>query len=104
MYCLQILVCKIVMKESSPELPQNAEEAELRESSGSQDVQDTEGASVITINVGGVLFSTHGVTLQKVPEAPCALWKAHGICSMLMCILSISHTSPTLALSPIERV
>ena len=79
-----ILVCKIAMKESSPDLPQNAEEADLRESAGSQDVQDTEGASVITINVGGVLFSTHGASLQKVPEVQCALWKTLGICSMVM--------------------
>ena len=63
------------MKESSPDLPQNAEQAKLRESPGSEDVQDTEGASVITINVGGVLFSTHAATLKKVPKAPCALWK-----------------------------
>ncbi|CAK0787664.1 hypothetical protein CVIRNUC_010886 [Coccomyxa viridis] len=56
------------MKESSPDLPQNAEEADLRESAGSQDVQDTEGASVITLNVGGVLFSTHGASLQKDPS------------------------------------
>ena len=79
-----ILVCKIAMKESSPDLPQNAGEADLRESAKSQGVQDTEGASVITINVGGVLFSTHGASLQKVPEVQCALWNTLGICSMVM--------------------
>ena len=72
------------MKESSPDFPDNAEEAELRESPGSQDIQDTEGAAVITINVGGVLFSTQAATLQKVPEAPCAPWTILEICSMVM--------------------
>lgn len=59
------------MKKSSSNLPENAEEAESRESQGNQDIRDTEGAAVITINVGGVLFSTRAATLQKVPEEPC---------------------------------
>ena len=63
--------------EGDSNLPQNLQELELHDTCQER-LSISDAPAVITINVGGVLFSTHSATLQKVglgegPTACCTL-------------------------------
>ena len=51
-------------------LPQNLKEPEI-DDTGQEGHTIADASAVMTINVGGVLFSTHSATLQKVGLGSC---------------------------------
>ncbi len=52
--------------ESAPDLPQNLKDLEIDDTCHEGHCPSEAPPPVVTVNVGGVLFSTHSATLQKV--------------------------------------